>query len=649
MGQREQEDALRALLAVLEQLVRRSALDPAAANEMDDALATLDFAVKLGPHDSALPQALLDRLAALTAIAAAPGSPPHVSMRGFGAAAGIAETPGMVEALARCLTTFPNDAVLADAAGTALGFLVKCSRARKAVAAAPGALPALVVAAKRNDGAANGHATAFSSLSVLIRYMPAEAAAWARDDALVAAAIALAPGLAEAAARLIAGGPHYVSLLCARVISFQFNLQDPRAAGASRAAAGAALAAAPRAAPALLKMLSDGAPLTRLWAAEALQGAAFEDASCAQLLAMPAALPALVDLARRPLPAATAAAAAAGGGDTPRDVAMCTLYYCLEAIHNLLSAGDARLHDALLRLAVPPDGGGPLLAALCHHLREEKPLVPQPGASVLAALCERAAAEGVPRLRGVSRAPGLADAAAFAVARAAASGPERGVALVAAEGAAQGAGAAAALLESAASHLAASVGNLLEALDIMTGADGGAPLRDAAPLMAALRALPERARAAGAPAAEDAAAAARLLARLERAEAEGRVCGACGALGGRLLHCTRCASVRYCNVACQQRHWREGHKQASGGPSGSSGGGGAPGARPPRACGACGKTAAEAPDGKLRSCRGCRAAYFCSAQCYQWAWREMGYRDSCAGRLHGMHKPSMEPAPAPAT
>ena len=40
-----------------------------------------------------------------------------------------------------------------------------------------------------------------------------------------------------------------------------------------------------------------------------------------------------------------------------------------------------------------------------------------------------------------------------------------------------------------------------------------------------------------------------------------KVCGECGETGSNLLTCGRCKVIFYCNVNCQKKHWKGGHKE----------------------------------------------------------------------------------------
>ena len=38
-------------------------------------------------------------------------------------------------------------------------------------------------------------------------------------------------------------------------------------------------------------------------------------------------------------------------------------------------------------------------------------------------------------------------------------------------------------------------------------------------------------------------------------------CSCCGHKAKLPLKCSKCMSVHYCNVVCQRKHWKNGHKQ----------------------------------------------------------------------------------------
>lgn len=635
----------------------------------------------------------------------------------------LAETPGLLAALCGCLTAFPDDPVMTDAACNAIGLMCGCHRARAAVLAAPGLVDTLSAFAARNDGRANGHATAFATLSLAARCLPERTKAWAADKDMLAAAVRAAaraeghnvcparvraldfltevvqwahahdvarfaavcatPRLALTAARLLTAPPpaRDVRWLCTRMLSVMLDNEDD---APTRRLAASAVASSPGALEALLGMLADTHPRARVWAAAALQGAAFEDVTCARLLAAPGALPALVAALARPLPSAAprggAGAPPAGLSPAERMVLAtgedndlnsdAASWLALEALHFLSSAAGADWHEEFLRLCVPPAGGGAALAALVRHMEAPDSPAPFPAASALALICERAAAAGPARLRGVSRAPGLASAAAAALARATAAADAGAFAhtLLRQREAGAPAVTAFAAFATALVNVRAAVGNLSEALSLMTGPGAGAPVRGARAAAVALRGWYgiEGTKGEGEGQSEDEAAGLRLAARLEDAAARGPACAACGAVGVgcKLLRCTRCYGAAYCNAVCQKAHWGD-HRRtcvavaapqeaaeaapaqpaaepapapaaeapagadaapSAGAAAGSSGGGPA---AAERSCRACGKGPGEAPEGKLRACRGCRAAWFCSTDCYQRAWSDLGHRAEC--------------------
>jgi len=134
-------------------------------------------------------------------------------------------------------------------------------------------------------------------------------------------------------------------------------------------------------------------------------------------------------------------------------------------------------------------------------------------------------------------------------------------------------------------------------------------------------------------------------------------CDACGKNGGRLLRCSRCRAVWFCNRECQVLAARQGHSGANCRPADEAPAPKAadaevaprlPDAAGPittavdsaslapaaNACHACGKS-----DGKLLCCGRCRGLWFCNRECQYVARKELGHRGANCRPADGAQKP----------